>query len=646
MGRYLGFAAGVLATLSWPLAAQDDAPAAAAETRPTLIPTAHFAGRSQLSNAQLSPDGNQFALETEINGETYIFLYDADTRATTRQFAIGKMELEWFRWAGNDKILISLAQPGSFYGSDVRYTRLVLVHLHDRWVEMLGRRNPVVDGDDVIHIARDGSYALVSVQRDIYSYPSVYRYELARDGNISEVQRPREGVWNWYADDAGVVRIGSGWVNRRLRIFYRSSADGDLKLVGRLKEDDGDDKFWDVAQIVSGSDRGYVMQANADGRVGLHLFDYARREIVETVYENADWDVEDALIRDGKPIGAFYTDDRERAVWFDNESKRDHALLEQALTEDEVWITSRAHDDSRMLVYAGGEADPGAIYVYTPGQKRLDQFADLRPKLDFRNLAKPRPVSFTARDGTKIPAYLTLPRGRGEKNLPLIVLPHGGPFWVRDKLQYRDEVQLLANRGYAVLQPNFRGSGGYGEAFHQLGAGQIGRKMQDDLDDAMDWAVEQGFADASRVCMVGGSYGGYAALWAVIRNPERYRCAASWAGVTDWDRMLKYDRRFLSRKGRQQWEGLIAGEGTDLDAVSPYRLAPSLTRPVLLAHGTSDSNVPFSQFNRFRDAAKGAPVQPVTLVIKDEGHSLSKPENEQAWYDALVAFLAEHNPAD
>lgn len=132
----------------------------------------------------------------------------------------------------------------------------------------------------------------------------------------------------------------------------------------------------------------------------------------------------------------------------------------------------------------------------------------------------------------------------------------------------------------------------------------------------------------------------------MIRNPERYRCAASWAGVTDWDRMLKYDRRFLSRKGRQQWEGLVAGDGADLDAVSPYRSAGTLKRPVLLAHGTDDTNVPFSQFNRFRDAARAAPVQPVTLVIEGEGHSFSKPENEQQWYDALVAFLAEHNPAD
>jgi dipeptidyl aminopeptidase/acylaminoacyl peptidase len=219
---------------------------------------------------------------------------------------------------------------------------------------------------------------------------------------------------------------------------------------------------------------------------------------------------------------------------------------------------------------------------------------------------------------------------------------------VRDKLQYNDEVQLLANRGYAVLQPNFRGSGGYGEAFEEKGNGQIGRGMQDDIDDAMDWAVEQGIADAGRVCVVGGSYGGYAAIWSVIRNPERYRCAASWAGVTDWDRMLRYDRKFFSRgKYYREWSRTVRGEDVkNLKDVSPYRAAEQLNRPLLLAHGTKDNVVPFKQYTQFEKASRKAPVKPTTLVIKDEGHSFSKPENEKAWYDALEGFLMKHNPPD
>ncbi|HSJ78741.1 MAG TPA: alpha/beta fold hydrolase, partial [Erythrobacter sp.] len=300
-----------------------------------------------------------------------------------------------------------------------------------------------------------------------------------------------------------------------------------------------------------------------------------------------------------------------------------------------------------MLVWAGDESDPGVLYFYDAEAQSMKVVMQYRPKLDFNALARPVPMTYRARDGTAIRGYLTLPKGRVPQGLPLIIMPHGGPFGIRDSLRFDDEVQLLANRGYAVLQPNFRGSGGYGNAFYDLGNGQVGRGMQDDLDDAMDWAVREGIADPARVCVVGGSYGGYAALWSVLRNPDRYRCAASWAGVTDWDRMLRYDRRVLTRSAGKRWTARIEGDdGLDLKEVSPFRRAGSLTRPVLLAHGTADDNVPFDQFEAMQKAAQksGAPL--TTLIINGEGHSFSSAKSEQQWYDALDTFLAKHNPAD
>ena len=279
----------------------------------------------------------------------------------------------------------------------------------------------------------------------------------------------------------------------------------------------------------------------------------------------------------------------------------------------------------------------------------LSEFARLRPEIDPTMLAPVRPVEYTARDGTKIHAYLTLPRGREAKGLPLVVLPHGGPYEVRDTLSYDDEVQLLANRGYAVLQPNFRGSGGYGESFSDLGKGEIGRRMQDDLDDAVDWAAKEGLADPARVCLVGASYGGYAALWGAIRNPDRYRCAASFAGVTEWDKQLAYDADFFSAKGRREWRERVRGADRkfDLDSVSPARQAAQLRRPVLLVHGKKDTNVPFSQFEAMRNAINRAHVENAEfIVLADSGHGFDTVADEQAWYDALLAFLAKHNPAD
>ncbi len=646
----------LFANFTFPALAQDDATAAAtepSEPRPPLIPTAAFAGGSVLRQAALSPDGQQIAAIVDIEGIAHIVLLDPVTLKPTGKFGVDdKNDIEWFQWAGNDKVLVSISSIGEFDREDVLYTRLIVANLRAGTGSLLeprgaGKRQSVVDGDNLLFVDDQGRYALVSMQDTVYDYPSVFRFDLDEGRAIETVQSPRDGVWNWYADDAGVVRIGTGWFQNRLRVFYRENAGADLRLIGRLKEDEAEEGFWDVAAVISGSDRGYVLRENEEGRVGLHLFDYAKREIVETVYENPDWDIDEVTIRDGKPFAAYFTDDRDRVVWFDEDRKRWQESLDKAAAEEQSWITSIAKDNSRMLVWGGGESDPGAMYVFTPAQKALTQLVEMRPKVDFRQLARPKPVKYTARDGVEIRAYLTLPRGREAKGLPLILLPHGGPYGVRDKLRYDDMVQLLANRGYAVLQPNFRGSAGYGESFSELGSGQIGRKMQDDLDDAIDWAIAQGIAAKDRVCVVGGSYGGYAALWAAIRNPERYRCAASWAGVTDFDAQLKYDRNFFTRNGGRRWRERVVGEGEfDLDSISPASNAHRLTRPILLAHGEDDNNVPFSQFKKMRNALEKTDAEVDYLVIKDEGHSFSKPENEQAWYDALEAFLAKHNPAD
>ena len=624
-----------------------DIAASAVDTKPAEIPTALFAARSPVDHPMLSPDGNFIAARAQVNDGQTIVVFDAENRQPIRRFDLGeRVGLEWVRWAGNDKLLISLSRPGKFDGSEVLYTRMMLVSVAEDWVEMLGNNDPVVEGDNVIHIAPDGSHALVAVQRTIYEYPSVRRYELERGGRIRTIQDPREGVWNWYADNAGVVRVGTGWRGGRLRVFYRPGPDANLDPVDRMKEGSDRANLWQVGQIRSGSDTGYILREGESGRVGLYLFDYAKEEVADLVYEHPTEDVEDVLFRNGEPFAVEHTGDRTSFVWFDDAVTKHQNTLAAALPEERALIVSQADDESRMVVWSGGDNDPGAYYVYTPGARKVDQFYEVKAGLPIALLSRPEAVTYTARDGTEIRAMLTLPRGREAKDLPLIVLPHGGPYGIWDTLDYNSEVQLLANRGYAVIQPNYRGSGGYGNGFVALGTGQIGRGMQDDLDDAMDWAVAEGIADKNRVCVVGGSYGGYAALWSVIRNPERYRCAASWAGVTDWDLILIYDRQYFTRSGIKSWRARIEGEEFDLDTVSPYRLAEQLNRPVLLAHGTEDDRVPFSQFRKFRKAAEKAPMPPQELVIEDEGHSFSSPENEQAWYDALIGFLAKHNPAD
>ncbi|MCK0127987.1 prolyl oligopeptidase family serine peptidase [Erythrobacter sp. F6033] len=651
-----------------PLAAQDvpatppeplveilDSGAAEASTElasiapPDLIPTADFASRSAFWDASLSPDGETMTFLKRDDGTLKLHAIDPATGETIDTISFADTTTPWkMRWVNDDTMLMSVwaaVRRGPYL---VRHSRLLLAYPKEGRTEFLVENQRGLNGGEVIHVDDAGQYALVAHRGDgRHWYPGIFRYELKAGGTVTQIEKPIKGMTDWVADDDGVVRLATGWWKRRLYVYYRSAAGEELTRIAKIKPGD-DETYFDTLSIVSGSDRGYVLDEGEDGRVGLRVYDYAKREVVDTVYENPDWDVERAFLKDGEPLAAFFTDDRQQVVWFDETYKATHNELREAIGGRDVWVQSRSEDGQQMLVWAGSEAAPGVLYFFDNATKDLREVAQYRPQIDAGTLAKPEAITYTARDGTPIRAYLTLPKGREAANLPLIILPHGGPFGIRDELRYDDEVQFLANRGYAVLQPNFRGSGGYGTDFYELGDGEVGRGMQDDLDDAMDWAVGEGIADKSRVCVVGGSYGGYAALWAVLRNPERYVCAASWAGVTDWDRILRYDRKFLTGKAGKRWKAKIEGEDEDFDLkdVSPFRLAEQLSRPVLLAHGTRDSNVPFKQFVQMVRAAKDAPVPLTTLIVDGEGHSFSSPRSEQQWYDALDAFLAEHNPAD
>src|SRR5690606_18994674 len=438
------------------------------------------------------------------------------------------------------------------------------------------------------------------------------------------------------------------WENRKAKVWYRRNDGEKFELIARVRPDDKDE-VWDVVRLHHGTDEGLAFEPGESGHLALRRFNFATREVGEVVYENPEWDLTAVeLDEQGQPLAVRFTDDRDRVIWLDPELARLQERLQRALGGN-VTIVDRARDGSRLLLGKGDANDPGTWYVYTPATRELKEFAQLRPGLDPAMLAETTAVTYSARDGTPIRAYLTLPKGRRPGGLPLIILPHGGPYGIRDKLAYSDEVQLLVNRGYAVLQPNYRGSGGFGEDFEELGRGEIGRRMQDDLDDAMDWAVGQGIADPGRVCVVGASYGGYAALWGVIRNPERYRCAASFAGVTEWDKQLGYDADFLASSRIRNLRRRIRGEerSFDLDSVSPASRAADVTRPILLAHGRKDRTVPFSQFREMRNALTSAGVREVEyLDLAKAGHGFVRVEDEQAWYDALVAFLAKHNPAD
>jgi dienelactone hydrolase len=633
-------------------ASQSTAATTPAPVRPPRISTEKFAALPSAIGPELSPDGAHIAYRVQWNGTSQLIVRNVDSDAK-RGFNIpDTVELTGVQWAGNNRLLLRAVTMLNFGGFEVPATSLLVYDVTSGAALTIGKKGQGLEGDDVLYVDPNGQYILLSLAMGLFAAPDVYKVTLA-DGIFEKIESDRDDVSEWYADRAGVVRVGIGYRGRTLQILYRSAAGQPLKPIAKLRKSDSDDevtrKLYAASAIAAGSDEGFVLSDEKTGRDAVYRFNLVTQQVGEEIYAHDQFDVRDfRLSEDGKTIDAVaLTDDQDRVLWLDPKMAALNKRLGKIVPEHNLTILSRSRDGNRMLILGDAPNDPGLFYLFDKSKGELRRFVDVQAALPPEWLATTKPVRYDARDKTSIPAYLTVPKGRDAKNLPLIILPHGGPYGVRDKMQYDAEVQMLANRGYAVLQPNFRGSGGYGKAFVDSGKGQIGRAMQDDLDDGMDWLVREGIADPKRVCVMGSSYGGYAAVWAITRNPERYRCAISYAGVMDWANMLKYDRKFFDKSGFSDWSARVKGDpNANLDEYSPYRLAGKITRPLLLGHGDEDFTVPIAQSKKLVSAMKDAGRTQALITYKGEGHGFSDRKNFEDWLNKVDAFLATHNPSD
>jgi dipeptidyl aminopeptidase/acylaminoacyl peptidase len=621
--------------------------------RPPRLDTAVLAAQPLISGPRLSPDGQSLAARLSMQGRAMLGIVPlfGDGKAAYLPLDSSSLSLNWFRWMGSSTLLLSVGKTVQFMGDDAYQTRLVAYDVPTGKMHFLGESEEGLKGDDVLWFDPEGKTLLMAYQRTIYDYPSVWSVEVATNKRKKMVDA-RENVWDWYADQVGVVRAGFIHDGKSWEMIYRSGPNDKFRTVVKAGNHD-EDAGMEAARIFQGSDEGYRTLLNEKtGRYALYRFNFATRQRGEMVFGSARNDVDDFdTTEDGRePFSVDYTDSRDQVFWFDKELAEVQASIDKALGEGQHGvIISRSRDHQTLLVHVGSASSPGGYYVYTLDSGTMSRIARVNEKLAPGDLAVVRYVTYKARDGMDIPAYLTLPAGRDPKKLPLIILPHGGPFWVRDHGGFDEEVQFYANRGYAVLQPQFRGSDSFGKAFFDAGKGQWGRAMQNDLDDGMDWLVGQGVVDGARVCIIGSSYGGYAAMWGAIRNPERYRCAASFAGVMDIARQVKYSNSFDSDKGnREDWRKMVQGTDPAFDprTISPQFNVDKVKVPLLVMHGDKDQRVPFKQSRLFVDALKaaGKPVEFYTLA--GEGHGFSSTANEQQWFDRLDAFLAKYNPAD
>lgn len=609
-----------------------------------LIPIARFAELPQLRKPILSPDGHRIAARSIANGETTLVILDADHPETViNKIKIGKASVADLNWAGNGRLLLQVLSKEKLPGGDeIPFLRLIAIDVDTGASRVVDRRSQGTYAGDVLYTDPTGSWALVAGQDDIFSYPSVKRVDLAT-GNSKVIENPRDGVWDWYADDQGIVRAGISYDGNRWTIWYREKPEEKLREIhGKFPKDDNST----VDRFIFRGDKSWIVTNERTGRFGLYKYDVKTQTIGEPIFENAEVDLDDVYYDavTGDVDAVEYEDDRPRVYWLDADMKALQAKLDKAVPTSVNLPVDWSKDDKRALIFSSSATDPGLYYLLDRTSLQMHPVLNPYPDIDPAALAPVKPIRYQARDGLMLRGYLTLPVGRDAKGLPLIVLPHGGPF-ARDDWDYDPLVQFFANRGYAVLQPEFRGSTGFGKDFVEKGYGEIGKKMQDDLDDGVDWLVKSGEVDPKRVCIVGLSYGGYAALWGAIRNPDRYRCAASWAGPSDLPAMMHYDRKsFSATRYFREWRKKFSGD-SDLDAVSPVHFADRLKIPVLIGHGEDDDTVPAKQSHKMVDALTKAGANVTSVFYKDSQHDFGSSADLQDWLQHLEAFLSKYNPA-
>lgn len=646
MGRGIRFAAAAVL-----LSFASMAPAAALDIEPYLR-------KAEFGALKISPSGEFLAAAVPMEDTTALVVLRRSDMSVTGGGGMGKnRHVTDMWWANDDRLLFSVSEKMGALDQPRPTGDIYAIKATDRRTQALvgqnvdamatgtrvgGRRAELVWARVVDTLPGNPNEAVIAVgtfSGDPYTRAERLNVVTGRRLPISRVP-VRNG--DYVTDAAGEVRAAHGY-----------NLDMSVKTFVRMGDGDG----WTMINDQAASGVSLVPIGFSPDNRTLYL--YAERATGTSVIEAYDMasGKRSVVLADegaeplhvlyhpvsGVPVGVRYMDGRTRTAFFDPESEiaRQYRMFEAAFPGRTVAITSATKDGSTLLVHVQNDRNPGEYYSYDASTKRAAHVLSARSWLDPEAMAAKRPIALKARDGLPLAGYLTVPNGAEARSLPMVVLPHGGPYGLYDGWDFDEEVQLLAAAGYAVLQVNFRGSGNHGRAFLQAGAREWGGTMQDDVTDATHWATAEGIADPARICIFGSSYGGYAALMGVAKEPSLYRCAAGAVGV--YDLPMMHTTGDIQRRGSgetylREW----IGEPSQLAAASPARLADRITVPVFLAAGREDERAPPEHTEKMERALKAAGVPVEAIYYRNEGHGFYVDANRKDYYTRLLAFLAQH----
>ena len=616
-----------------------------------------FVRKDNFNDIKISPTGEYLAATVPMQDRTVLAVLRRSDNKLMGNFGLGKnTHVSGFVWVNPERVLISIAekfgsldQPqgtGEIFVFDAKSGKgdsLVGFRVADAGLgtNIKPKKAEEVAGYLVDDLPADDRNVIVSIApfaRDPVTRAE--RLDIYTGRRVPITIAPVRHA-SFTTDNRGIVRFayGSGPNNER-KLYYRAGDGAKWTLLS----DDAETGLSEWPIGFSADDRVVYMEVEQPrGPNAIVSFDPATGERKAVLRDEASDPIEIVYrLNSNVPVGAFFAAGKPRTGFFDPASNeaRLYGSLEQAFEGSTVDVTSMTADGRLALVHVTSDRNPGDFYLFDTVSKKADFLLGSRDWFDPDALNPVQPIRVQSRDGLALHGFVTIPHGSSGKNLPMIVLPHGGPFGIREAWSFDEESQMLASAGYAVLRLNFRGSGGFGRAFKTAGAKQWGGTMQDDLTDATRWAIAQGIADAGRICIYGASYGGYASLMGAAKEPALYRCAAGYVGVYDLPMMVKADSRYSRRSSL--WMSEWVGAADDLAPMSPNRLADRIKVPVFLAAGGEDEIAPIEHSKRMEAALRKAGVPVETLYYNTEGHGFYVEKNRVEYYTKLLAFFSQH----
>lgn len=598
-----------------------------------IIPMEDFFRNPDVASFSISPDGQKLAYMKPWERRLNVFVRDLDTGKEIRLTSAKERDIAGFFWKGSERIAFVQDK-----GGDENF-HVFLVNISGGEPKELtpfdGVKTYVLDD-----LEEDPQHMLIAMNKRTAEVFDVYRSNLTTGELVLVAENPGN-ITGWLTDHAGRLRVAYETDGVNQSLLYRPTEEEPFRklLTTSFKDDFSplmfsyDNKFL------------YVASNLERDKTAIYTFDPDTNKTLDLIYEHPKVDVGRLLSsKKRKTItGTVYTTDRSYYHFFDDDRRKLQETLEAKFPGRYVAVTDMDDNENRVIFALYGDRTRGSYYLYDRTEDKLEKLADLAPWLKENELAPMAPIEYKARDGRLIHGYLTLPVGLSSQDLPVVIIPHGGPS-ARDTWGFDSEAQFLANRGAAVLQINFRGSTGYGKDFWEAGFKQWGKGMQDDLTDGVLWLIEKGIADKKRVAIYGGSYGGYAALAGATFTPDLYAAAVSYVGPSNIFTLLASIPPYWEPLRDMEYE-MIGDPVKDealLKEVSPVFHADKIKIPLLVAQGANDPRVKKAESDQIVEAVKKAGKDVVYLVKDNEGHGFHNEENRFDFYRSMESFFHKH----